>query len=67
MASVWDNPYELAPVTSSGHKSGEGVAAQTADDRTKVESWGNAHLDEAEVRWLALILRKCHVIRLVIV
>jgi hypothetical protein len=54
-------------MTSSGHKSGEGVAAQTADDRTKVESWGMRTCDEAEVRWLASILRKCHVIRLVIV
>jgi len=44
MASVWDNPYELAPMTFSGHKSGEGVAAQTADDRTKVENWGNAQM-----------------------
>jgi hypothetical protein len=39
MASVWDNQYELAPMTSSGHKSGKGVAVQSADDRTKVENW----------------------------
>lgn len=30
-------------MTSDGQKSGEGVAAQTADDRTKLER-GNAHL-----------------------
>lgn len=66
MASMWDNQYELAPMTSGGHKSGEGIAAQTAH-RTKVESWGIRAYDEAEVRWLATVLRKCHVIRLVIV
>jgi hypothetical protein len=62
MASMWDNQYELVPMTSCGHKSGEGIA-----DRTKVENWGIRTCDEAEVRWLASILRKCHVIRLVIV
>jgi hypothetical protein len=66
MASMWDNQYELAPMASGGHKMGEAIAAQTAD-RTKVESWGTRTCDEAEVRWLASILRKCHVIRLVIV
>jgi hypothetical protein len=67
MASMWDNQYELAPMTSSGHKSGERIAAQTADDRTKVESWGRRTCNEAELRWLASILWICHVIRLVIV
>jgi hypothetical protein len=36
MAFMWDNQYELAPMTSSRHIIGEGIAAQTADDRTNL-------------------------------
>jgi hypothetical protein len=39
MASMWDNPYELAPMTASGIKAVKEFAAQTADDTTKAESW----------------------------